>query len=140
MNPWTHIILHHSLTEDGIAVNWQAIRRYHTETLGWNDIGYHFGVEFIHRGHEVLVGRPLDMTGAHTIGMNDRGIGVCVVGNYDVQYPREEMLSRLVPLLRVLCGIFKIPPENIMGHRDYAEKSCPGKNFDLNIIRARLDG
>lgn len=135
---WTHIILHHSLTEDGPTVSWQAIRRYHVETLGWKDIGYHFGVEWVNREYEIFVGRPLDQAGAHTIGMNDKAIGVCCVGNYDVQYPTEALISKLVPLVRVLCRIFSIPKDHIAGHRDYAPKSCPGKNFDLDMIRSRL--
>lgn len=149
MNRWTHIILHHSLTDDGIAVNWQAVRNWHMGLhpespyqgdKAMQDIGYHFGIEWIHRGYEILMGRPLDMDGGHTIGMNKKAVGILCMGNYDVQYPRPLMLDRLVPLLRVLCKIFKIPVENIKGHRDYADKSCPGKNFDLNIIRGMLDG
>lgn len=138
MIKWSHIILHHSLTEDGIAVNWQSIRRYHTLTLGWQDIGYHFGVEWIRAGHEILVGRPLNMVGAHTLGMNERAIGICIVGNYDVQYPTGLLIDKLVPFLGVLCEIFKIPVENIEGHRDYSTKSCPGKNFDLSLIRSKV--
>lgn len=135
---WTHIILHHSLTEDGQTVNWQAIRNYHVNTLGWRDIGYHWGIEWIHRGYEVLMGRPMDQAGAHTLGMNDKAIGICVVGNFDVQYPREEMFARLVPLIRWLMDVYSIPPGKIQGHRDYSEKSCPGKNFNIDDLKARL--
>lgn len=135
MRKWTHIILHHSLTEDGPTVSWQAIRNYHVNTLGWRDVGYHWGVEWIHRGYEVLMGRPMDQDGAHTRGMNDRAIGICVTGNFDVQTPVSAMFARLVPLLRFLSDVFEIPVDNIEGHRDYASKSCPGKNFSVELVR-----
>jgi N-acetyl-anhydromuramyl-L-alanine amidase AmpD len=80
----------------------------------------------------------MDQDGAHTLGMNDKAIGICCVGNFDVQTPTETMLARLVPLLRWLMDVYGIPAKNVMGHRDYSPKSCPGKNFDMDALRARL--
>ena len=134
--PWTHIILHHSLTADGIVVNSSAIRRYHIEHNGWNDIGYHFLVEKATRrnDYEVILGRTLDKPGAHTKGMNRCAIGICIVGNYDLVSPEPEMFERLVPVLKWLRKEYKIPLDNIKGHRDYANKSCPGDNFSVEEV------
>ena len=139
---WTHIILHHSLTKDSVTVSWSAIRRYHTQHLGWDDIGYNFGVELVgtkwQKDYEIFVGRTLDKSGAHTKGMNSKGIGICCVGNYDIVKPQPEMIARLVPLLKWLRKEYKIPMENIQGHRDFAKKTCPGELFDLDHIKDLL--
>lgn len=136
---WKYIILHHSLTKDGKTVDWQAIRRYHTQVRGWDDIGYHFGVEWVMGGYEILIGRTLDKPGAHTLGKNGVGIGVCCLGNFDNEALPEEMIDRLIPLLKWLRKEYQIPRSNIVGHNAFASyKSCPGRLFDIEEIRRRL--
>lgn len=135
---WTHIILHHSATADGAANEWEAIRRYHTNTLGWRDIGYHFGVERVNSEYLWLKGRPLNMPGAHTYGMNSSAIGVCVVGNFDKTRPSEEALRVLTVNLILLCKQFAIPAENINPHNEYARKSCPGRFFPMYEIKNQV--
>ena len=137
---WEYIILHHSLTKDGITVSWPAIRKYHVEQRGWRDIGYHFGVEMVTKrgAYEILVGRTLDKSGAHTKGMNTKAIGICCVGNYDLVKPEQAMLDKLVYLLKWLRKEYKIPAKNIKGHSDYASKSCPGELFKLDHVRSLL--
>lgn len=145
-----YIVLHHSLTEDGHTVSWNAIRDYH-KAQGWDDIGYHFGIEEIGNAVEILVGRTVGTLGAHTkeLRMNARSIGICVVGNYDLIVPSEAHLAKLHALLVWLCRDYGIPAKNVVGHREVGEmagldwrrghyKTCPGTLFPLDLVRSRL--
>jgi len=135
----SHIIIHHSLTEDGQTVSWGAIERYHRETMGWEDVGYHAGVELIGGEYYALFGRAeYRFAAACKEGaMNQVGLHVCCVGNYDSIAPTDCMLNVLVRrVLAPWCDRYNIGAENIQGHRDYAHyKTCPGLLFDLNLVR-----
>ncbi len=131
-------MLHHSLTEDGKTVSWQAIRKYHIEEKKWDDIGYHFGIELINDTYEILMGRPLDQEGAHCIGMNERALGICLVGNFDLAPPPEKQWRAAIILVRGLSRLLNIPFTCVVAHRDYAPKTCPGRNFDLEKFRREL--
>jgi len=139
-----YIILHHSLTKDGQTVSWPAIRKYHVNQLGWRDVGYHFGIEFIgnmheaERQYEILMGRMLNDTGAHCKGMNSKSIGICFLGNYDVEEPPYNQWWKGVKLVRSLMEVFRIPAELVKGHCDFSPKSCPGKLFDMDKFRKDL--
>ncbi len=139
---WTHIIIHHSLTEDKQTVSWDAIRKYHIETQGWADIGYHFGIEIgPNDKYIILAGRPLNQIGAHCKeeSMNKVGIGFCFVGNFDLVSPPTLMLTEGAKHVKGLMDEFGIIPANVRGHRDYATyKSCPGRLFDMTIFRDML--
>lgn len=128
MNP-NKIILHHSLTADTKTVSWGAIRKYHVETLGWTDIGYAWGIELVNDHYEILMGRRPDLVGAHTIGQNDQSIGICVVGNYDIDPVTIEIKDAIQKLLTWLIFVYKIPSKEIYGHCEFASKTCPGKNI-----------
>lgn len=134
------IVLHHSFTKDSQTVSWQAIRRYHIETMGWKDIGYHLGIEAINNHYEVLFGRLLGERGAHCkqAGMNNHSIGICFVGNFDEYDVPEDQWVKGVRVVASLCNVISIPVKNIYGHRQFADyKSCPGTHF--NIDHFKLD-
>lgn len=149
MTPKTHVMLHHSLTRDSQTVSWGAIRRYHVETLGWTDIGYHVGVEQVGDGYEVFLGRDWDDVGAHCkqSGMNAKAIGLCLVGNFDLAPPPPAQWDQAVHLVRFLCRSYlsthPLTPNEIVGrvvgHREFCDyKTCPGSQFDLAAFRAAV--
>ncbi len=128
------IVIHHSLTKDGSTVSWGAIRKYHMDPAGpynMQDIGYHFGVELIGDHYEVLLGAMPNEEGAHCkdAGMNHKALGICVVGNFDVDQVPDGALSCLIKLVRWLMGKYGIPVPRVYRHSDFAKKTCPGKLF-----------
>lgn len=160
----TAIMLHHSLTPDGRTVSWQAIRNYHMSwkyqgrivtpgtgknlldegakvDMPWRDIGYHFGIELVNGGYEVLAGRMMNENGAHCPqgGMNRKAIGICLIGNFDMGPPAPAQWDLAVRLVRSLMEVCGIGREMVLGHRELAGyKSCPGEYFDLEAFRGEL--
>lgn len=144
-----HIVIHHSLTDDGENVSWGAIRKYHIEGNGWSDIGYHAGIELIGKDYEVFFGRMPDEVGAHCreLNMNKSGIGICCVGNFDLIKPPIEMVNKLLSLCKYFMRTYHIPWQNVLGHREAQamggvpsnkRKTCPGTKFDMEAIRRYL--
>jgi len=141
LNAVDGIVLHCSDTEDGPRPNWEAIRRYHIEVNGWQDIGYHFVVERINGVVMVVQGRSPKFEGAHCAaqGRNRDTIGVCVVGDFDDNPPDEELYRKVVELLAFLCFTWHLPASSVRGHGELdPRKSCPGQQWDMDRTRAWL--
>jgi hypothetical protein len=138
MSP-TKIVLHHSATADSKTFSWSAIKRYHVETLGFKNIGYHAGVEFVDDDFFATIGRPWDMDGAHTIGQNHLALGLCFVGNFDSYEPDDEMLVVGADVVKMWMKLYGITLSAIHKHSEYANKTCPGTLFPyskfLNMCR-----
>ena len=143
-----YIIIHHSLTTDGIGESWSAIKRYHMEVNGWNDIGYHKGIENVNGQILVFTGRADITPGAHTkeLGMNNKSIGICVVGNYDIIDIEERYLNVLRQLCYAYMVNYNIKTDKILGHREVGMmagydwtkgqyKTCPGSRFCMDAFR-----
>ncbi len=148
---WKEIIIHHSGTKDGKAYDTQAIRLWHTGKTGSSnpkdmnynpyvlkpmmDIGYHFLIELNGDRVEIYKGRWLDWNGAHCLGHNDTGIGICVIGNYDKDIPSEHHYFMCASLCRELMKHFSIPIDKIYPHKQFANKTCPGNKFDMDLFK-----
>lgn len=142
LNNPEYIIIHHSGTKEGDA---ETFRNHHKNVNGWRDIGYHYviGNGTYSRDGEVEIGRPENESGAHckADGMNFRSIGICLVGDFDIDKPTAAQMQALEQLCRDIVKRHKIPAGSILGHGGVkgAATACPGKNFDMKKLRGRLE-
>jgi N-acetyl-anhydromuramyl-L-alanine amidase AmpD len=143
-NPrWKYIIVHHTATGKGNA---KTIHRSHWERGFWNGLGYHFLIDngTLGKGDGQIEMSPRwvrQQGGAHCKagGMNDMAIGISLVGNFDYEKPTPNQMQSLAFLLSVLRDYYRIPPSNVMGHREVpgAKTRCPGQLFPLNSLRQK---
>ncbi len=123
------IVIHHSGNTDTA----KGIRKLHVEVNGWDDIGYHF---MITKDGKILRGRDLNIEGAHVLGFNKDSVGICLLGNFDMEFLNDKQKHGLKELLENLTKKFNIDKNNIKFHRDFPNvtKSCPGKNINRELI------
>jgi N-acetyl-anhydromuramyl-L-alanine amidase AmpD len=139
------IVIHHSVTPRNLSlersvVSFNAthkVRLYqkYQQPLGGTDtpyIAYHYVVSEDGR-HQAT--RQLSTMGYHASNwkVNQQSIGICLTGNFDTEKPSEAQLATLAELIKGLKLEF---PDivKVSGHRHYASKSCPGKNFTDEMI------
>jgi N-acetylmuramoyl-L-alanine amidase len=135
-----YIVIHHSLTKDSKTLSAQAIRKAH-KAMAWVDIGYHYVIERVANHYEIICGRMMNEIGAHCkeFDMNSKSIGICLIGNFDIEPPPVAQWKLALKLVQSLCDVLGISKYNVKGHRDYATyKSCPGRLFDMGKFRSEL--
>ncbi len=153
---WDYIVIHHSATAGGTL---ESIRRGHRERLHVEEIGYHFIINNgrspgTSDGELTPTSRWLaQQGGAHCAvrghpEFNARGIGICLIGHFDLQTPTPRQMACLERLVTDLRQRYGIPLENIFGHGELKATDCPGRNFPMeaflwglraNHIEAQLD-
>ena len=98
------------------------VRQYHLKERGWSDIGYHYIVDPLGQVHP---GRPLERSGAHAKGYNHNSIGICLLGNFELQEPTVLQTASLRGLITSFKAMY--PDLKILGHCEVGCTLCPGK-------------
>ena len=139
---WQYIVLHHTAGSHGSveSIHETHLKRKDSRGNPWMGIGYHFvigngngmadgDIEPTFRWHQQLHGAHAGV-GAY----NDRGIGICLVGNFELAPPSEAQLSAVKRLVGILKSEYGITGENVIGHGDVKATACPGRYFPLAEI------
>ncbi len=138
---WDAIIIHHSASPTGGA---RAFNRAH-KARGWDELGYDFVIGnntdtpngYVETGSRWLKQKK----GAHcktpSGHFNDHGIGICLVGNFNDQYPSSKQLASLRKLVKFLSTRYHLSSNRIFGHGEVpgTHTECPGKHMPMNQIR-----
>lgn len=131
MNIPKYIIVHHTGGTDADPLadtshhTAEIVDAYH-KSKGWDGIGYNW---YIEKSGVLKKGRDESKTGAHTIGYNEKSIGICLAGNFDATMPTTAQIITLTKLLKEKMVQFNIEPVNIVPHRAFATKTCYGKKL-----------
>ncbi len=157
-----HTVNSNSYRRREVAGIIRGIYRYHTQSLGWSDIGYNFLVDKFGRIWVGRAGGPRrPVHGAHTLGFNSTSTGVSVIGNFQDRRPGDDVIRAIAHLAAWKLDKYDRKPRGkvvvfshgsdkypygekvllpvIDGHRHTNDTSCPGdKLFDkLPEIRRR---
>lgn len=141
---WRYIVIHHSVTDSGDARSLDQIHRRRGFERG---LGYHFvidkGTNERQDGQIEAAPRWIkQQDGAHCNvgGMNDCGIGICLVGDFTSVQPSAKQMDALVLLVNTLRKHYRIPMGRVIRHKDVPGKNtaCPGDSFPWAEFKKRL--
>ncbi len=133
---WRYLVIHHSGSSVG---NVAMIQAEHLRRGMENGMAYHFLIGNGSAGlgdGEIAEGRrwkyQLQGGHAHQDSLNQTGIGICLVGNFNRAAPTAAQWRALARLVVDLQREFNIADDHIHGHGQYfgEDSDCPGKNFD----------
>ncbi|WJY96222.1 N-acetylmuramoyl-L-alanine amidase [Corynebacterium felinum] len=129
----------------------RGIYKYHAQTLGWCDIGYHALADKYGNLYEGRYGGlNKDVIGAHAGGFNENTWAISMIGNYQVAQPTGAMIKSVGELAGWRAKVEGLNPSgksahysegtkytqypkgtrvdlpNIFAHRDVGLTECPG--------------
>lgn len=135
-------VVHHTATSNSYSSGSAVMRsmyHYHTQSLGWKDLGYNIVID---RAGNVYEGRKggleAGVIGAHARNYNTGSFGVSVIGNYEQSNPTSASLRALEDVIAWQSRVYGIDPngwtgksgsttQTIVGHRQVGQTSCPGR-------------
>lgn len=104
----------------------------------WPDVPYHY---YIDCSGAIGEGRSVEFAGDTNTEYDPAGHALVVLeGNFEVEEMTPAQLESLRQITVWLAQQWKVPPEEIKGHKDHAQTACPGKRLQawLPELRAQV--
>lgn len=118
------IVVHHSAAPPTVGI--ETIAHYHVTRMDWPGIGYHFVVTADGSLYQV---NRMETVSHHAANVNPRSVGVCFLGNFNVEVPPADQLRAGAHLIAWLMDELHIAQDDVKGHREFMSTACPGNQW-----------
>ena len=147
-NRWTYIVIHHSAGTFGNINFLQQVHRQRQARDPIDAIPYHY---VIGNGNGLGMGEVASdwrqsgqLWGAHVSAnnwdKNWKGIGICLIGNFEQHPVPPAQYRALVKLTKALMNRYVITADRVNGHGylDGESTLCPGQHFPMDRFRREI--
>ncbi|MGW5921708.1 N-acetylmuramoyl-L-alanine amidase [Nocardia fluminea] len=142
------VIVHHTAGRNDYTIAESAaivrgIYAYHSETLGWCDIGYNALVDKygqIYEGHFGGMDRPVQ--GAHAGGFNQNTAGVAFMGNHESEEPTPAAVTAMAQFIGWRTRIAGLDPQGTTTMISEGTEFTPfrqGEEVQLPVVFSHRD-
>ncbi|WP_370585192.1 N-acetylmuramoyl-L-alanine amidase [Nocardia sp. XZ_19_231] len=142
------VIVHHTAGRNDYTIAESAaivrgIYAYHSETLGWCDIGYNALVDKygqIYEGHFGGLDRPVQ--GAHAGGFNQNTAGVAFMGNHESEEPTPAAVTAMAQIIGWRTRIAGLDPHGTTTMISEGTEFTPfeqGEQVQLPVVFSHRD-
>ncbi|MBA3874371.1 MAG: N-acetylmuramoyl-L-alanine amidase [Anaerolineae bacterium] len=122
---YSTVAIHHSAILLSTNETMRDVQDLHMDTNHWADVGYHYCID---KNGIVYEGRNIHARGSSVAGYNTGTIGVCVMGNFEIDFPLEIQLTKLQQVVNWLTTTYTLT--HLATHHEFNPESvCPGKNM-----------
>ena len=141
---WKRIVIHHSGTAEATikGMNAYHLKARHME----HGLAYHF---VIGNGHgmgdgEIYVGNrwKKQLDGGHLASelQNATSLGICLVGNFDLEVPTARQMNNLKSLVEALQKRCRLSESTVVTHQqvNVVPTHCPGRKFPWASFKKEL--
>jgi len=117
------IIIHHEAGNSGF----HGVNEWHRQKWGFkSSLGYYIGYQlYLDKDKKWHRGRSDFEEGAHCPGHNKDSVGICIMGNYQREIPRYDLMKLLEAKIDELRLKYGIPKENVLGDKEGRIPSRP---------------
>lgn len=145
MNGVRRITIHHTAMDStdlrsrgDVASMLERIRQEHLRRDSrFIDIGYHY---IIDPSGNIWAGRSTHLQGAHVKDQNEHNLGICVMGNFEIQKPTRNQLGTLNGFVAEQMRRYNVHSTMLFTHRELGTSACPGINLQQVMQAARSRG